>query len=193
MAYPVTFDVERPAVFQRAQAVLRIALLIILGWVGLPIGLLWLGIPVASAVLIGQNDGKRYLDEDGPVVIRSLGWVVGAVAYLALLTDRLSGGGESPIRFEVDRSGTPTVGSALLRILTSIPSLVVLGLLSFVGAFVWLIGLVWVVVGESYPESLWGYLRGLVRWEVYLLAYLASVVDVYPPFALDTGPAPCAV
>jgi len=43
-----------------------------------------------------------------------------------------------------------------------------------------------VLVSESYPESLWRFLLGLVRWEAWLLAYLASLVDRYPPFTLET-------
>ena len=47
------------------------------------------------------------------------------------------------------------MGSALLRILYAIPSLLVLAILSVVGAVVWLIAVVLVLVNERYPESLW--------------------------------------
>ena len=63
-----------------------------------------------------------------------------------------------------------------------------LALLSVVGAIVWLIAVVLVLVNERYPESLWRFLRGLARWEACLFAYLASLVDRYPPFKLETGP-----
>jgi hypothetical protein len=192
MAYPVTFDLDRPPVFQRVHVFLRLALLIVIGWVGHPYGLLWLGAPIVAAILVSQKGGQRYLDENGAMVTRVLGWIVAVVAYLALLTDVLPGGGQNPVRFEVERSGSPTVGSALLRILYSIPSLIVLALLGIVGAIVWVISVVLVLVNESYPESFWRFLRGLVRWEAYLFAYLASLVDRYPPFRLDTGPAPPA-
>ena len=48
MACPVTFDVERPPVFQRAHVFLRVALLVVVGWIGHPLGLLWLGVPVVA-------------------------------------------------------------------------------------------------------------------------------------------------
>src|SRR6266516_2794879 len=117
MSYPVTFDVERPPVFRRVQVVLRLALLIVISWIGHPFGLLWLGLPVVAAIFISQKGGQRYLDEDGAKVTGVLRWIVAALAYLALLTDRLPGAGENTVRFEVERSGPPTVGSALLRIL----------------------------------------------------------------------------
>ena len=187
MSSPVTLEVERPPVFQRAQVFLRVALLVVIGWIGHPFGLLWLGLPIVAAILVSQKGGQRYLDENGPTVTRVLNWILDLVAYLALLTDELPGRGEHPARLQIERSGTPTVGSALLRIVYAVPSLIVLAILGFVGAIVWVVALVSVVVGESYPESLWRFLLGLVRWEARLLAYLASLVDRYPPFTLETA------
>jgi hypothetical protein len=186
--FPVTFDVARPPVFQRSHAFLRVGLLVVIGWLGHPLGLLWLGLPVAAAILVSQKGGQRYVDEDGTVVTRVLGWILAVVAYVALLTDRLPARSEEPVRFQVDRSGAPTVGSALLRILYAIPSLILLAILTFVGAFVWLTALIFVLVNESYPVGLWRFLLGVVRWEARLLAYLASLVERYPPFTLDTSP-----
>jgi hypothetical protein len=187
MAFPVTFDVERPPGFQRAHVFLRVALLVVIGWIGHPIGLLWLGLPLVAAILVSQKGGQRYQDEDGPTVTRALNWILDFVAYLALLTDQLPGRGEHRVRFQVDRSGSPTVGSALLRILYAIPSLIVLGILTFVGAIVWVIAVVLVLIDKKYPDSLWRFFLGIVRWEACLLAYLASLVDRYPPLALETG------
>jgi hypothetical protein len=187
MPYPVRFDVERPPVFRRAHVFLRLALLIVIGWIGHPFGLLWLGVPVVAAILVSLKGGQRYLDEDASSVTRVLGWILAVIAYLALLTDRLPDGNGNPVRFEVERSGSPTVGSALLRILYAIPSLVVLAIFVFVGAIVWLLGVVLLLVNERYPESAWRLLLGLVRWEAYLLVYLASLSDRYPPFTLETS------
>ncbi len=182
----VSLELERPPVFRRAHVFLRIALLVVVGWLGHPWGLLWVGLPAVAAILASQKGGRRYLDENGPTLTRALNWILDLVAYLALLTDELPGQGKHPVRLQVDRSGAPTVGSALLRILYAIPSLIVLAILGFVGAIVWLIGVVLVLADESYPESLWRFLLGLVRWEAHLLAYLASLVDDYPPFTLET-------
>jgi hypothetical protein len=127
------------------------------------------------SVRVGQKSGQRYLDENGPMLTRVFTWILGVIAYLAMLTDRLPTRDEQRVRFEVERSGSPTVGSTLLRILYSIPSLIVLAILVFVGAFVWLLAVVLVLVNERYPESAWRFLCGLVRWEAYLFAYLASL------------------
>jgi hypothetical protein len=188
MSHPVSFDLEQPPAFQRAHVFLRVALLILIGWIAHPIGLLWLGLPVIAAILVSQNGGQRYLDEHGPTATRVLGWILAVVAYLALLTDRLPRRGEQPVRFHVEPSGSPTVGSALLRILYAIPSVIVLALLVCIGAIVWVLAAVLVLVDGRYPDSLWRFLLGIVRWEACLLAYLASLVDRYPPFTLETGP-----
>jgi uncharacterized protein DUF4389 len=181
----VSFDIERPPAFQRAHVFLRVALLIVIGWIGHPFGLLWLGAPVVAAILVAQKGGQRYLEEDGPGLIRVLAWVLALLAYLALLTDAVPSRGEQTVRFEVERSGSPTVGSALLRILYAVPSLIVLALLCLLGAVVWLLAVVLVLVSERYPESVWRFLCGIVRWEANVLAYLASLTDRYPPFALE--------
>jgi Domain of unknown function (DUF4389) len=184
------FDVSYPQRFDRIQVVLRVVIIWLVALIGIPFGwILYLGFPVLAAVLISQKDGTRYLTEDGPRVTRWLGWVVAVIAYMSILTDQLPGADEPPARFEVERSGTPTAGSTLLRILTAIPSAFVLALLMFVSAIVWVIAAIWILVAETYPESLYGFQRGVVRWLARLLAYLASLIDSYPPFSLDTGPA----
>jgi hypothetical protein len=68
---------------------------------------------------------------------------------LALLTDRLPARDAHPVRLRVDRSGSPTVGSALRRILAAIPSLIVLAIITLAGAIVWLVATV--LVFDGYP------------------------------------------
>lgn len=191
--YPVVVEVSGPAMFERPQIVLRGVLLFlasaVLGGFGF-LGLIYLVLPAVAAVLVSQKGGKRYLEEDGPALTRALGVVVGVLAYLIILTDRLPGiDGESDVRFEVTRSGSPTPGSALLRILTAIPSAIVLGLLGFVSAVVWVLAAIMVLVDEIYASALYDFQCGVLRWQARLLAYLASLVEEYPPFRLDPGPA----
>ena len=192
MAYPVTFDVARPAKMARVHVVLRLVIVIVASSVtgnfgGL--GLVYLFFPVVAAVLISQKDGARYLAEDGERVTRWIAFVVGVLAYIAMLTDELPGGGRTPVRVEIQRSGTPTAGSALLRILYAIPSALVLALIGIASWVVWIIAAISVLINETYPEGLWRFQRGVVRWEARLLGYIASLAEPYPPFSFDTGPA----
>jgi hypothetical protein len=188
----VVFDVERPATMSRAHVFLRVAILALLSWIGTSgswPGLFYLGFPVVAAVLVAQKGGERYLAEDGERVTRWIGFAVGLIAYLALLTDKLPDGAQRNVRLEIARSGSPSVGSCLVRILKAIPSAFVLFLYGVVGWFVWVIAAISILVSERYPASLWNFERGMVRWEARLIAYLASLVDSYPPYSFQTGTA----
>jgi len=185
--YSVNFYLQRPATMSRAHVFLRIALLILLSWIassGGGVGLLYLGVPVVAAILIARKGGARYVGEDGARITGWLAFIVGVVAYLALLTDELPGGARQPVHFEIVRSGAPTVGSALWRIVKAIPSALVLFLISLISSIVSLIAAVSILVTEHYPERLWNFQRDVVRWEARLLVYLASLVETYPPYSL---------
>jgi Domain of unknown function (DUF4389) len=189
--YPVTFEIERPATMGRAQVFLRILILVLASWTlgsGSGLGLVYLGLPVVAAILIGQKGGARYVAEDGNRVTGWVAFIVGVLAYLAFLTDELPGGGGQPARLEIACSGSPTVGSALLRIVKAIPSVIVLTVLGLVSFLVGLIAAISILLNERYPERLWNFQTGVIRWHTRLLAYLASLVENYPPFSFDTGP-----
>ncbi len=187
-AYPVTFDVSRPEKFERPHVFLRILVYMLLGWI---LGLVYMAVPVVAAVFVSQKGADKYLEEDGPRITGGLRWLIALYAYLAILTDRFpTEKPEEIVRFEVSTGGSPTVGSALLRLIYSIPSALVLGLLTWVSYVVWVIAAVMVLIQENYPDGLYNFQRGVLRWEARLLGYHASLVDEYPPFALDTGPEP---
>jgi len=190
-SYPVTFDVDRPEKFERPQVFLRILVAVILsilgGALGWIFGLVYLVLPVVAAIFVSQKGGEKYLAEDGPRVTGWLRWIVAFYAYLGILTDRFpTEKPEEIVQFEVQTSGTPTVGSALLRLIYSIPSALVLSILAIVSAVIWVIAAVMVLVQEDYPDGLYNFQRGILRWEARLLGYHASLVEQYPPFALDT-------
>ncbi len=192
--YPVVFDITRPEKFERPQVFLRILLLIIVsivtGTAGWIFGLVYLLLPVLAAILISNRGRERFIDEEGARVSDWLRWLVAFYAYLIILTDRFpTERPEEIVRFEIRASGSPTVGSALLRLIYSIPSAFVFLLLGIVSVIVWLIAAVMVLMRESYPEGLYNFQRGVLRWEARLLGYHASLVEEYPPFALDMGSA----
>ncbi|HEU4759570.1 MAG TPA: DUF4389 domain-containing protein [Dehalococcoidia bacterium] len=192
-AYPALFDISRPEKFERPQVVLRVLVIILLsilgGAFGWLLGLVYLVLPVVSAIFISQKGGERFIQEDAPRITGWLRWLVALDSYIAVLTDRFpTEKPEAIVHFEVQPGGSPTVGSALLRLIYSIPSALVLSLLSIASGIIWLIAIIWVLVQETYPEGLYNFQRGIVRWTARLLAYHASLVEQYPPFALDTAP-----
>ncbi len=194
-AYPVTLDIARPEKFERPHIFIRILVVVILsilaGAIGWILALVYLVFPVLAAIFVSQKGPEKYLEDDGPRMTGWLRWVLALYAYLGLLTDRFpTEKPEEIVRFEVKTGGAPTVGSALLRLIYSIPSALVLGLLGIVSAVILLIAAVMVLIHENYPDGLYNFQRGVLRWEARLLGYHASLVDQYPPFAVDTGPEP---
>jgi hypothetical protein len=192
--YPVTFDVvARPEKFQRPQVLIAILVAIVLGVV---MWLAYLVLPIMAAIWISQKGSEKYLDEDGPKMTGWLRSIVAYYAYVFFLISRLpSEGVEEQVKFEVQRSGSPSVGSALLRLIYSIPSGIVLGILGFVAEILWLVAAVQVLIQENYSEGIYNYFRGYIRWQARLLGYHVSLVEQYPPFALDmeaTGAPPAA-
>ena len=193
--YPVTFDVSRPEKFERPQVALRLVVLLVLsllaGAVGWIFGIVYLVFPVLAAIFISQKGAEKFLSDDGPRMTGWLRWILALYSYLAILTDKFpSEKPEEIVRFEVTAGGSPTVGSALLRLIYSIPSAFVLALLSIVSAVIWIIAIVMILVQENYPEGMYNFQLGVMRWEARLLAYHSSLVEQYPPFSLDTGPQP---
>jgi hypothetical protein len=185
--YPVVFDTVRPERFDRPQVFLRLVVLLIFSAVGSVGSLLYLGIPVLAGIMISGKGGQRFMEEDAPRVAGWLHWIVAVAAYISFLSDRFpTERPETAARLDVTPSGIPTVGTAVLRIITSIPSVLVLLVLGFVATFVWVIAAIWILVLRTYPDLLYGYQRAVVRWGARLLAYHASIVDRYPPFAIDT-------
>ncbi len=189
--YPVTFDAEQPERYDRPQAALRLVILILLSLVGSVLGWLfgvvYLVVPVAAALLVQQAGASGYLAREPGRVSGWLRWLVAVYAWLLFLTDRFPSGAEPGVSFGVTPGGSPTTASALLRLVTSIPSGVLLVLLGLVSALAWVVELVTVLVSEGVPRSLYGFQRGVVRWLARLLGYHASLVEEYPPFSFDTG------
>ena len=194
--YAATFDVERPEKFLRSQLALRIVLLLVLSLLGGVLSwahtILWLGVPVLAAILISQKGAKRYHDEASGNMTSWLRFVVGAYAYLGLLTDKLPGDAAAGhnSQFQVTPTGTPTVGGTLVRIILIIPHAIVIAILSCVAFVLILFAAVMILVRESYPQSVYNFLRGWVRWQARVLAYMAALVDDYPPFSLSGDAAP---
>ena len=201
--YPVFFAVTRPEKFDRAQIALRILILIVFSFFGLTMGalfaLLYILLPTIAAGMLSQRGPSRFLAEGSPRVVRGLRWVMSAYAYMALLTDRFPAfEPDDGVRFAIEpdassvpgQRGEPSVKTALFRLALSLPSALVLGILAIVSWFVWLGAALLIVIGESYPEALYDFQCGVLRWQARLLAYHASLVEVYPPFTFDAGAFP---
>jgi hypothetical protein len=203
-AYPVAYDVapqlhdrNRLTVFFRI--ILAIPHLVLVGGPGVALGCGWahhwgsngaLGVVAAVMAIIawfailladthphGLWDFARYF----------LAWRARAVAYVALLRDEYPPFGDSvyPVTFDVDYPDLPRdKWSVGLRIFYAIPHIVVL---FFVGIG-WFVATViaWfaILFTGSYPEGLYRFAVGYLRWSLRVESYLLLMRDEYPPFSL---------
>jgi hypothetical protein len=186
---PVHLDVRSPLRFDRVQLLLRLALALALGWVGITAGwlacLLYLALPVIAALAISSGDAERFHRDFAPRLWRVLRWLVQFSAYMMLLVDRFPTGDDDLVHVDVRYTGRPTLGAALARLVTTIPSALVLGVLGCVSGVLWLIAALLVLLDSPMPSWLLGFQRGTLRWMVRALAYHAALVDQYPPFSFD--------
>jgi hypothetical protein len=180
----VTFEVTQPQKFERPQVFIRIVAYFLLSLI---MSLAYWGLPIVAAIWASQKGSQRYLEEDGPKVTGWLRWMTALSAYVYMLTDRFPSDEDASVRYEVQPTGSPNVGSALLRLITSIPSLIVFSILNWVAGIIWIIAAVMILIQETYPQGLYDFQCGVVRWQARLIAYHASLVDEYPPFAFDMG------
>jgi hypothetical protein len=115
--------------------------------------------------------------------------IVELAAYMMFIVDRVPSAGTHDVEPTIRFTGTPTVRSALARIVMAVPSAFVFSLL---GCFAWIAGAAaaaFVLVGVAIPEPLLAYQRGVLRWLARLLAYHTSLVAEYPPWTFETAPA----
>lgn len=191
--YPVVFDVDRPAHFQRAHVALRLLILIALGWLGASLGaifaLAYLLLPILAAVLIANRGSESFLLESAVRLRRWISWFVQGCAYLMFLTDTLPGAKDADrtVRFEVEPGGEPTIGSAMMRLLKSFPEAFLLAIVGIFSLLVAIIAAIGILIGRRYGEALYDFQRGVLRWGARLLAYHASLVERLPPVAISSG------
>ncbi len=187
MAYPATFNVTPPEEFDKAQVVLRIVIVVVLGWLlDTVFSAAYLLLPIIAAVLIAQKGAAQYLAdaEEGPT--KWLRYLMGFLSYLAFATDKIpSGDAEAVVDLQVQPSGVPSIGSSLLRIILAIPHAIVLSLLGIIFAICWIVAAVAILINGTYPEWAANFIRGYLRWTARLMVYMASLVDEYPPFSFD--------
>lgn len=188
---PVQIEVFSPPRFQRSQLVLRLLLGLALAWLAIAAGglllLLYPLLPLLAAIAISAEGSAAYATGFGLQLWRALAWCSQLAAFLGLLVDRFPNG-EDAARPQLVITGAPSVGSALARLVTSLPSLVGLALLWPISCALWLVSAAAVALGRLPPDAVMAFQRGVLRWQLWLAAYHASLVDEYPPFSLDTSP-----
>jgi hypothetical protein len=117
-----------------------------------------------------------------------LRWRTRAMAYMALFVDQYPPFGDEPYPTSIEVVEPPSERDAVsvaLRLILALPHLIVLFFL-FVAWFVVSIA-AWVVIlfTGSYPDAIYPFASGVMRWALRVEAYMLLLVDEYPPFSLE--------
>ena len=117
-----------------------------------------------------------------------LRWRARAIAYEALLRDEYPpfGDGDYPVEATfpsvIEGRNRWTVGFRLILI---IPQVIVLVFVFIAWAITAIIGWFAVLFTGRYPDGLWKFGEGVMRWLLRVESYLLLLHDDYPPFSLD--------
>jgi Domain of unknown function (DUF4389) len=136
----------------------------------------WFTIVIAGTHIIGIRQFTSFY----------LRWRVRALAYLMLLEDPYPPFGDAPYpaSIEVSDPGARNRLAVALRLLLAIPHLIVLAFVLLAWAFTTIAAWFIILFTGSYPQGLYDFGVGALRWRLRVEAYLLLMVDEYPPFSL---------
>ena len=199
--YPVTFEVERQATERNRKTVafrfiLAIPHVLLVGGPGFGLGagsertgVLGMVAAVASVinwfiiVFKGRANGDLLSLQQ-----YYLRWRARALAYEALLRDEYPPFGDSDYAVSADFPAVIegrnrwTVG---FRFLLVIPQAIVLFFVLIAWLVTVIIGWFAVLFTGRYPDGLWQFGEGVMRWILRVEAYVLLLRDEYPPFSLQ--------
>lgn len=188
-SYPVHFSAVVPPRFTRMQLAIRLLAMLAFGAIGVSLGAVfmvaYLLLPAYAAMRLASHP-VAYEVRDAPRLVRALHWLAAVYSWAWLVTDDLPSVEPSEtVRLSVEGPPATEPSRALWRVLTGLPSALVLTLLAAVGGLVWLWAAVTVLLREQVGSGAHRFLEGLQRWTLRLLVYQASLVQEYPPFTLS--------
>lgn len=93
-----------------------------------------------------------------------------------------------PISYEADFNPTPNRWTTFFRLILAIPWLIVAYVYEILVAFTLLFAWVAVVILGRYPEWLYNFNGGVLRFYIRTYAWLFLQTDVWPPFGISDDP-----
>ena len=188
--HPVQLHILRAARLPRIQVVARVVLVLALGiiaWSSI-YWLLYLAAPVMVALNVLQHGPDPFLGRDAPRLVRALRWLAGAEAYLYFLTNELPTAAGGAVDLQVSVTSTPTARSAMIRLVSSLPALLLIGILMVVSSLLWVLAALFALATERIPGPFAELFLVVLRAKYRLIAYHLSLVDRYPSLAEEVRP-----
>jgi hypothetical protein len=117
-----------------------------------------------------------------------LRWHTRASAYAMLLVDPYPPFGDAPYPVTVTADNPPPSRDRVsvgLRLILLIPQIIVLSVIAFIWILMTVVAWFAILFTGRYPEGLYQFSVGSLRWTTRVNAYALLLVDEYPPFSLD--------
>jgi hypothetical protein len=117
-----------------------------------------------------------------------LRWHTRAGAYAMLLVDAYPpfGDGDYPASVTVERPPAARDRTSVgLRLILLIPHFIVIAIIAFIWAVITIVAWFAILFTGRYPDSLYQFGVGSLRWTTRANAYALLMTDEYPPFSLD--------
>lgn len=122
-----------------------------------------------------------------------LRWRARVLAYEALLRDEYPPFADSDYPVVADFpavAGDRKRWSVAFRIILVLPQVIVLVFVLLAWIVTAIVGWLVVLFSGRYPDGLWRFGEGVMRWILRVEAYALLLHDEYPPFTLQAGAAP---
>jgi hypothetical protein len=91
----------------------------------------------------------------------------------------------APVRYDVEYQEMHSRLLIFVKWLLAIPHLIILYALYFVQYVITIIAFFTILFTQSYPQGLFNFSVGVLRWQANVNAYLWLLRDEYPPFTWD--------
>ncbi len=186
-SYPLTYDVEYPEELSRW--------LIFVKWLlAIPHLLIIYALSIAVSVVtiiawFAILFTKRYPREMFSFVVNVNRWNANLISYVFLLRDEYPPFSwepdQYPVTYDVEYPEELSRWLIFVKGLLAIPHIIVIYFL-FIGAYLALIG-AWfaILFTKRYPESIFRFVVGVLRWQFRVSAYTNLLRDEYPPFSTE--------
>ena len=94
-----------------------------------------------------------------------------------------------PVDLELQPEMAISRGAVILRLsgiicVMLIPHLLALGILGLAGSLAFVVGFFAVLFTGAWPDAIWNFLVGLIRWQLRVTEYVFGLSTVYPAFGL---------
>ena len=185
--YPVRFNVEYPQELSRW--------LIFVKWLlAIPHFIILYGLQIAAGIVgfiafFAILFTGRYPRDLFNFVVNVYRWGANVTAYTYLMRDEYPpfswDPGRYPVTYEVDYPERLSRWLIFVKWLLAIPHLIVLALLGLVALLGLIVAFFAILFTAKFPEGIFNFVVGFLRWQQRVNAYIYLLRDEYPPFSME--------